>query len=69
MVFDCQACGLASERKNTVETVAEHVTERGPELVEGEFPACVNCESIDVDVYSDEGWQIEMRVRETAERS
>ncbi len=66
-VFDCLCCGLATERHDTVEASVQDEFE--PEVVrDGLFDACVGCGAIDVDVYSEEGWQIELRARDVAER-
>lgn len=68
-VYDCQACGLATERSSVDEfATVEHVQDGVVSTCEAPFPACVACASIDVDVYSEEGWQIEMRAREVMER-
>ena len=64
-VYDCLDCGLASERRKLKESYIEH-PDHG--VIDGMFASCTNCSSLDVDVYSDEGWQIEMRCRETLER-
>lgn len=66
-VYDCLDCGLATERHDVVETEVQDSLD--PTVIrEGEFAACAGCGSIDVDVYSPEGWEIEMRARDVEQR-
>lgn len=66
-VYDCQNCGFATGY--AVTRYAEIARAESSELITGSFIACTRCASIDVDLYSDEGWQIELRAREVQERT
>lgn len=66
-VYDCQSCGLATG--TCLHCEAEIEQESTGELLTGNFIVCKNCKSVDVDLYSDEGWQIELRARDVQERT
>lgn len=63
-IAECLDCGLSSD--STFFDLTEAVIEDPLppfQVREGSFFTCPNCESIDVDVYSPRGWQIEMAIR------
>lgn len=66
-VYDCQNCGHATGR--CLHQYAEVVQPDTSELLTGDFITCIRCHSVDVDLYSDEGWQIELRAREVQEKT
>lgn len=81
-VCSCLECGCVTSRwlVPRIHSVVEQVEliyltddpdeepQRVKHVREGLFDQCPKCKSLDVDVFSPEGWESELRARETAAR-